>query len=142
MLNKWVSIKDIYFIANEITIKASNNNPKPVYYRHIRVGSSPPPRDTYDISITIDTNKEKESLKFIKDLFDIQYGINGKYGHANDYKFDVSCALFTSHGSFINSFYLDQDGLITLDISSDYVTTLSLDVRRDKIIEEILNGRD
>ena len=71
MLNKWVSIKDIYFISNEITIKASNNNPKPVYYRHIRVGSPPPPRDTYDISIIIDTNKEKELHPHIDTLFKI-----------------------------------------------------------------------
>jgi hypothetical protein len=32
--------------------------------------------------------------------------------------------------------------LMTIEISSDYVKMLPLDVRRNIIIEEILNGRD
>ena len=141
MLSKWISIKDKDFLTVDISIKSLNDNPNAIYYKHVRV-NLPQMRETYEISIVIDTNSEKESFRFIKDLFDKQYGINGKYGYANDYKFDVSCALFSSHGSLIKSFYLDPDGLMTIEISSDYVKMLPLDVRRNIIIEEILNGRD
>jgi hypothetical protein len=44
-----------------------------------------------------------------------------------------------AQGSLIKSIDLDPNGLVTLDITSDYVTLVPLDERRDQIIDEILN---
>ena len=65
MLSKWISIKDKDFLTVDISIKSLNDNPNAIYYKHARV-NLPQMRETYEISIVIDTNSEKESYKFIK----------------------------------------------------------------------------
>lgn len=138
MNSKWIKIKDKEFIAKEISVQYTTDYNQP-YYKHTRIAIVQPGRQSCDITIVLDLILQQESYKFITDLYDNQFGIGGRSGYANDYKFNIVCANFMAQGSLIKSIDLDTNGLVTLGISSDYVTLVPLDERRDQIIDEILN---
>jgi hypothetical protein len=138
MNSKWIKIKDKEFIAKEISVQYTNDYNQQ-YYKHTRIATIQPGRQSCDITIVLDLIIQQESYKYITDLYDAQFGVGGRSGYANDYKFTVVCSSFMAQGSLIKSIDLDPNGLVTLDITSDYVTLVPLDERRDQIIDEILN---
>ncbi len=138
MNSKWIKIKDKEFIAKEISVQYTTDYNQ-AYYKHARVATTQPGRTSCDITIVLDLILKTESYKFITDLYDNQFGMGGRSGYASDYKFDVVCSSFMAKGSLIKSIELDPNGIVTLGITSDYVTLVPLDERRDQIIDEILN---
>lgn len=138
MNSKWIKIKDKEFFAKEISVQYTTDYNQQ-YYKHSKVAISQPGRTSCDITIVLDLILQTESYKFITDLYDDQFSMNGRSGYANDYKFNVVCNNFMAQGSLIKSIDLDPNGIVTLDITSDYVTLVPLDERRDQIIDEILN---
>jgi hypothetical protein len=138
MNTKWIKIKDKEFITKEIAVQYTTDYNQP-YYKHSKVSITQPGRTSCDITIVLDLILQTESYKFITDLYDNQFGIGGRSGYAADYKFNVVCSSFMAQGSLIKSIDLDPNGIVTLGITSDYVTLVPLDERRDQIIDEILN---
>lgn len=138
MNSKWVKIKDKEFFAKEISVQYTTDYNQQ-YYKHSKVAISQPGRQSCDITIVLDLILQTESYKFITDLYDDQFGVGGRSGYAADYKFNVVCNNFMAQGSLIKSIDFDTNGIVTLGITSDYVTLVPLDERRDQIIDEILN---
>jgi hypothetical protein len=140
--SKWIKIKDKEFLAKEISVQYNIDGYNHQYNRftnkHARIATTQPGRSC-DITIVLDISLQKESYKFITDLYDNQFGISGRSGYANDYKFNISCANFIANGTYFKSIDIDTNGLVTLGITSDYATLVPLDERRDQIIDEILN---
>jgi hypothetical protein len=126
MNSKRVKIKDKEFLTREISVQYSTD-----------FGFSRG-RQSCDITIVLDINLQKDSYKFITDLYDNQFGINGRSGYANNYKFNISCVNFIAQGYF-KSIDIDTNGLVSLRITSDYITVFPLEERRDRIIDELLN---
>jgi hypothetical protein len=143
MNNKWIKIKEKDFLAKEISVQYTTDYNQPYYnqpyYKNYRIASSHLGRQSCDITIVLDMNLQKESYKFITDLYDAQFGIGGRSGYANDYKFNIVCADFMSTGSYFKSIDIDTNGLVSLCILSDSITVVPLEERRDQIIDEILN---
>jgi hypothetical protein len=125
MNSKWVKIKDKEFIAKEISVQYTTDYNQP-YYKNTKVAITQPGRQSCDITIVLDLILQTESYKFITDLYDDQFGIGGRSGYAADYKFNVVCNNFMAQGSLIKSIDFDTNGIVTLGITSDYVTLVPL----------------
>ena len=79
--------------------------------------------------ISLDINKNPNYLKYFTNLYE------------NHSSFTMSSIKFVAPGSLIKSFDVDFDSNMNLTIKSDIFNPVSIQERREEIIDELLNNK-
>ena len=131
---RWFKIGDDSFTARDFGIQYSIDTAD---LNHFGISKSIISRQTIDITISVDYNKNNKDYFF--NLFDKR----NQMLSASEYKFSISAADLSAHGCIIKSISTDPTtNLIVMEIISDYSSVKPLSERRDEIIDEILNNKE
>ena len=131
---KWFNIGSDKFVSKEISIQYNIDTANNTYGYAKMVHHD---FRTIDITIIMENNQKNNSYFF--NLYN-QRGVTLGKMSASNYKFDINAYRFISNGCIIRSISTDpQRNELVMDIICDHSAVVTIDERRNEIIEQILD---